>query len=294
MQRLTICQRPMMIDKKIIAGGISTHITYSGEEPGNNSTLLILHGFSGSSADFEFFISSAPERLNVCAMDLVGHGRSGSPESLKFYTPEYLEKQILNVAGALGLERFYLLGYSMGGRAALNFTLRHTSMVQGLILESSSPGIEDETERQERYEQDLRLATFIETNPIDLFAEYWMNIPLFASQKLLAAEILKRLRESKLKNNKIGLANMLRGFSTGIMPHMWNEVSKLCMPVLLLTGELDEKFTSVNKQMCQMLVDSGNDHVAHRIVPRAGHNIHLERPDEFIHITRKFLANFIR
>ena len=47
----------------------------------------------------------------------------------------------------LSVDSFYLVGYSMGGRIALAYTIRYPERVRALILESSSPGLADEQDR---------------------------------------------------------------------------------------------------------------------------------------------------
>ena len=58
----------------------------------------------------------------------------------------------------LALRRFILVGYSMGGRIALAYTVNYPGRVSSLILESSSPGLKSEDERTARRETDQSLS----------------------------------------------------------------------------------------------------------------------------------------
>ena len=81
---------------------------------------------------------------------------------------------------------------------------------------------------------------------------------------------------AKLQNSKIGLANSLRGFGTGLMPYLGNEIKKMNFPVLLITGGLDSKFTKLNKVLFKQFPNA-----EHKIAESVGHNFHFEKPEEF-------------
>lgn len=72
--------------------------------------------------------------------------------------------------------------------------------------------------------------------------DYWENLALFASQKVLSPEMKRRIRSERLSQNSHGLAMSLRGMGTGKQPSYWNCLANFTFPVLLITGALDEKF----------------------------------------------------
>ena len=63
----------------------------------------------------------------------------------------------------------------------------------------------------------------------------------------------------------MGLANSLRGMGTGAQQSVWKKLIRLSFPVILITGELDEKFNNIAKQMQKQLQDS-----KHIVVPGCG------------------------
>ena len=81
------------------------------------------------------------------------------------------------------LERFALVGYSMGGRVALHVALAHPDRVTALALIGAQAGIDDPAERAERIAADEALADRIESDGIEWFAGYWADRPLFATQR---------------------------------------------------------------------------------------------------------------
>ena len=175
----------------------------------------------------------------------------------------------------------------MGGRAALSFAVSYPGMIKALVLESTSPGIKNETDREARKRNDELLAEFIQQKGIKEFVNYWMNIDLFKNQKKLPGDKLQEQLKEKLKNNKIGLVNSLIGFGTGVMPHLYDELNKLNFPVLLITGENDVKFTKINSS-----IKSSFQNASHVIIKEAGHNIHFELPEIFASEVNLFLTSF--
>lgn len=270
--------------------GIILNVLHHPARTANNTqSIVFLHGFSGSAEDWKPFFSKLNEDYMAFAIDLPGHGSSSSPDDPSFYTHESMIGQLKAIFDKVGITRPVLAGYSMGGRLALCFAKQHPKNVKALILESSSAGIQEEKERQIRLKTDTELAQSILEDDLDAFVTNWANLPLFASQKLLPLEMRNAWRERKLMNNKTGLANSLLGFSTGKMPNMWIELPNLFMPVLLMSGSLDAKFKALNSEMKQRL-----PHCIHEIVPQAGHNIHLEKPEVFINLVNGFLENLCR
>jgi 2-succinyl-6-hydroxy-2,4-cyclohexadiene-1-carboxylate synthase len=107
------------------------------------------------------------------------------------------------------------------------------------------------------------------------------------SQKNLAPERISKIRENKLKNNPVGLSNSLKGFSTGKMPPLFDKLGEIEAKTLLISGEIDDKFTAINFSMEKNIRNSG-----HKIIKNAGHNTHIENPDDFIYEVNNFLKQF--
>ncbi len=125
---------------------------------------------------------------------------------------------------------------------------------------------------------------FILNNPIEKFIEYWMDLDIFSTQKRFSNQKLDEIKKSKLSNNKIGLANSLKGFSTGKMPNYYSDLKTFLPETLLITGELDSKFTDINIEMASLLPNS-----THEVIKNSGHNTHLEEPKKFIESVNRFL-----
>ena len=171
----------------------------------------------------------------------------------------------------------------MGGRIALAGAVLRPGRVSGLILESASPGLPGENERRARRRADDALAEGILRGGMEAFVDHWMGLPLFATQGKLPPKIREANRERRLKNNPEALAACLRGLGTGAQPSFWDDLPGLRVPTLVLAGEEDQKFSTLARRMAEMMQGSEL-----RLIPRAGHSIHLENPFAWLAAVRTF------
>ena len=255
-----------------------------GEARNSAQTLILLHGFTGSAAAWGHQLDTlADYGLRIIALDLLGHGQSDAPDDPQRYTIERCQQDILAGLQELGVSKGQatILGYSMGGRIALYTAF--SGFFRALILESASPGLEDTAEREQRRVSDEALAASIEGEGVPAFIERWENLRLFASQRTLPFESREALRRQRLQNSATGLAQSLRGIGTGVQPSLYARLPTLHIPVLLIVGALDTKFTAIAQRMVQALPQSQL-----RIVPAAGHTVHLEQPQLFTSLVGDF------
>ncbi|GAA0325842.1 2-succinyl-6-hydroxy-2,4-cyclohexadiene-1-carboxy late synthase [Bacillus carboniphilus] len=261
-------------------------VRYYLEMSGKGTPLWLLHGFTGSTKTWGNIIPLLCEHRKVISIDLIGHGKTESPQNVDRYKMEEQVKDLEEIRKALDLHSLDLLGYSMGGRVALSFAMTYRKHVQKLILESSSPGLEKEEERIARKQSDNNLSERIKRDGLERFVDYWQDIPLFQSQKSLPKEVQQNIRSERLQQNPIGLANSLVGMGTGSQPSWWQELKKLDIPTLLITGTLDHKFVKIAQEMLKVL-----PHAEQIDVFGVGHAIHVEEPEKFVKIVREFLLS---
>jgi 2-succinyl-6-hydroxy-2,4-cyclohexadiene-1-carboxylate synthase len=257
---------------------------YYYEISGNGEPLILLHGFTGSSEIWARHVAILAERYQTMTIDLLGHGQTDSPATADRYSLDSCARDVIDLVEDHFTGPVNLLGYSMGGRLALNMAITRSSLVNALILESASPGLNSSAERQERIRADERLAWSIEQDGVAVFIDKWEQIPLFASQDELTEPVRARLRRQRLKNNPHGLANSLRGMGTGAQRSLWSYLPGLVPPLLLIVGELDRKYVELGRQMAELAPNAQVE-----VVPAVGHAVHLERPQQFNRTVMRFL-----
>jgi 2-succinyl-6-hydroxy-2,4-cyclohexadiene-1-carboxylate synthase len=228
-----------------------------------SEAVVLLHGFAGTAHAFEDVCAALPpERCRSLALDLPGHGSAAAD------VPTDFERAVAYVL-ARSPERFVLCGYSQGGRIALHVALRAPERVSRLVLVSASPGIEDDAERAARAQADERLASEIERDGIDAFVTRWRGQPLFADEP---AEVRATASADHRRNSTAGLAAALHGLGAGAMEPVWDRLGELAMPVTVLAGERDAKYTAIAQRIatlvrgCELRIVAG------------GHGLLLENP----------------
>jgi 2-succinyl-6-hydroxy-2,4-cyclohexadiene-1-carboxylate synthase len=226
-------------------------------------TVVLLHGFTQTRQSWRRTIAALSGRYRALAPDLPGHGLAAERRPASFAACTAYVR-------ALGGERFTLVGYSMGGRIALNAALALPGSVERLVLVGASPGIADAAEREQRRLADEALAARIPSIGIEAFAREWGGQELFAGQP---ERVAAAAHADRLRNTADGLAAALRGLGTGVMPPLWDRLGALAMPVTLVVGERDAKFRAIAERMAPAISRSRIV-----IVAGAGHAAQLEEP----------------
>ena len=265
---------------------IINDIYYHIEISGAGHPLVLLHGFTGSTKSWDYHAIVLSKHFQVIRIDLLGHGKTDVPQSPSRYNMENTASDLNSIFEQLDLSSIFLLGYSMGGRLALYTALQFPQYIHTLILESASPGLKTQIERNQRIIKDEALAKQIIDGGIGAFVRYWETLPLWDSQQSLSHTIRETLHHQRLQNNPNGLANSLIGMGTGAQPSLWEKLGNIQVSVHLIVGELDAKFVSIAQDMHGQLL---NSHL--HIVDAAGHTVHLEQPEAFNEILLNNLSH---
>ncbi|MCL4543889.1 MAG: 2-succinyl-6-hydroxy-2,4-cyclohexadiene-1-carboxylate synthase [Chloroflexi bacterium] len=256
------------------------------EQLGAGPPVMLLHGFTHSSRTWGPLRERLAGSFTVIAVDLIGHGESATPDSLRHYALEQCADDLAALLTVLGMERTGVLGYSMGGRVALQLALRHREHCTALLLESTSPGIEDEVARQARREADAALAARIEQIGVEAFLQEWEALPLFAGLRRVPPALSEQLHSLRLRNSAKGLASSLRGMGTGRQRPLWSQLPDLAVPVLVIAGQDDGKYCEIGLRMTSFLPCARSV-----IVPESGHTVHLEADEPFIELALGFFRD---
>ncbi|HEY6318849.1 MAG TPA: alpha/beta fold hydrolase [Acidimicrobiia bacterium] len=167
------------------------------------------------------------------------------------------------------------VGYSMGGRLCLRLALDNPALVDALVLVSGSPGIREPGPREARQAADERRAQDLERDGLELFLERWLDQRLFETLPREKA----MLEERRRRNNVPRVAHQLRALGQGAQEPLWDRLGELTVPVLLVAGGYDRAYSEMARQMA----DAIGAGAAVEIVPKAGHAVQLEQPDEVAH-----------
>lgn len=238
----------------------------------SSDPFVFLHGFLGSPEQWKDLADA--HGLPLHADFLPGHGPTPwtLPDADFFAVVDALAERF-------PMPRVALCGYSLGARLALALAIRHPERVSSLLLVGVDPGIIDDADRRARSAWEDELARRLIEQGLPSFVKEWEKLPLFASQARLSEQAQLRQRCQRLSHDPRALAWVLRTLGTGRMPSLWPSLISLKVPVRLVTGAHDEKFTAIAQKMCAQ-----NPLFQHLVVPQAGHNPIVEAAPQMLSI----------
>ncbi len=249
-----------------------------------NPPLVFLHGFLGSGKSWRGIARSFSENYFCILPDLMGHGENTNLEINSPLNFDVLTNWLFQLLDEIPAPKIHLVGYSLGGRAALTFASRYPERILTLTLESASPGIVEQAERARRLVEDSVRAESILQNGMSAFVEQWYRMPLFASLHS-QPEKLSAIKEAAKQNDPRWMAKVIRELSPGLQTPLWDSLPNLYYPVLLIAGAKDEKYVQVIRKMAELIPTAQKN-----IVPEAGHNVHAEQPEKYISLLNDFLS----
>lgn len=116
--------------------------------------LVLLHGFMENLTIWEEMETHLSDKFTLIKIDLPGHGLSKNYNEI--HTMELMAGEVKKVTDSLNLEKFHLLGHSMGGYTTLAFAEKFPDVLNSITLFFSSY-FADDTEKKEQRQKSLRI-----------------------------------------------------------------------------------------------------------------------------------------
>ena len=108
--------------------------------------IVCVHGYTGSADAFNALARHLQARFHIFALDVRGHGESAwSPAGA--YRYEDQAGDLAEFTRQLGLDKFVLIGTSMGGIIAMTYAAEHGDRLLGLVINDIGPDAEAGTQR---------------------------------------------------------------------------------------------------------------------------------------------------
>jgi pimeloyl-ACP methyl ester carboxylesterase len=261
-------------------------------EIGAGPTLVMLHGGGPGASGVSNYHQNLPalsRRFRVILPDQPGFGGSYRPDEAALAARSITEitvDALYQTLDALGLERFHLLGNSLGGAAAIAMAQARPERVTGLVLMAPGGGwlpfgptpTEGQKEMFRYYNgggpTEKKMANFIRTMVFD--------------HRQFGADVVKARYEASLDESHIAFYHRYNAAFAerhGMDP-LWRDLHKITAPTLLLWGRDDRTITLDGAQI--MLKNIRN--VQLHVFGNCGHWVQLERRDEFERLVTDFLA----
>jgi 2-succinyl-6-hydroxy-2,4-cyclohexadiene-1-carboxylate synthase len=240
--------------------------------------VVFIHGFLGSGEDWQAARSYLSQYTSI-SIDLPCHGKSKSMTCLGFDDACQMIEKTLHHAlisnGESASAPLVLVGYSLGARLlmyGLSTSQFNTLNLAGCVIEGGNFGLRSDELRKKRYKADERWAKRFESEPIAQVLDDWYHQDVFSSLNNEQRQYLVTKRSGNLGN---ALANMLMATSLSKQPNLLESIQALRfkqgITVLYLCGKHDTKFRTLAEQ----------SQLNYQVVGNAGHNVHVEQPQQF-------------
>lgn len=282
----------------VTAGYLEQSVTVDGlklayQEWGNPSAppILMLHGFGVSGHMFDEFAERMQDRYRLLALDQRGHGDSDwSTEG--DYSRDAFIADVEGFRKALGLEKFHLIGHSMGGLNAVAYTNAHPDRVRTLTLVDVGP---------EAAKQGVDNIMRFTRGPDELEFEEFVEMAHRFNQRRTLENIRERMRH-RLKPSESGkwtwkFDKRFRDPESGLKigsglsnDESWQLFRNIAVPTLIVRGGESDVLTPAVAERCAQEMR----HARLVIVPGAGHSVPGDNPDAFTESVREFLADVER
>ncbi|WP_035415682.1 2-succinyl-6-hydroxy-2,4-cyclohexadiene-1-carboxylate synthase [Ferrimonas kyonanensis] len=249
----------------------------------DNPALVLLHGFLGSGEDWLPLIADLAQHYYCITLDLPGHGRSRDCALTE--VPGFLPlcRAIEASLNRLGVHRYHLLGYSLGGRVALHLAQHCPQKLLSLLLESAHPGLACTEARQQRLQADGHWHRRLTQAPIQDFLTHWYQQPVFAS---LSASARATMIQARSHNHGPNLGACYLSTSLGHQQDLRPLLASLSLPVHYLCGQQDAKFLSLGQQLLQQ------GWITELHPMPGGHNVHAANHDAFLDTINTILTRY--
>ncbi|RAP37206.1 2-succinyl-6-hydroxy-2,4-cyclohexadiene-1-carboxylate synthase [Candidatus Marinamargulisbacteria bacterium SCGC AAA071-K20] len=238
-------------------------------------TIVLVHGFMGSSDDWDSIIKLFEPISSCYTVDLPFHGKEQECQVSDFKELTiFLQSKLKNVP-----KPFTLIGYSLGGRVATHYALANPNDIQSLILESTNLGLSTLSKKNSRLKNDEVLAKEL-VYDYRFFLDHWYKKPLWGN--IITNSNYSQLIDKKLEQSPQTLAKALITFSLGKQDYLLPPLIKSKIPTLLITGNEDKKYCT----LASSYITKGRN-LSHTII-NGGHNTHFSYPNKFAEVCIKF------
>jgi len=255
--------------------------------------LVLLHGLGNEAHLWDDFVPAVAPHYRVIALDQRGHGDSDwDPEAR--YDAESMADDLEAVLDAFEIDRFVLLGFSMGGRVSMTFAGRHPERLAGLVIADIGP------------EVDARGVLRIGGEMAEHRAPVFANVQEYAAMLSLnypagQPHALKRMAEFGLREREDGLFELkmdpkLRGErptddaskakEEAFIQQQWDALAKVPCATLVVRGAASD---ILSPDVADKMVDDVLQNGRLAIVPQAAHSIMTDNPQGFEEAVCRFV-----
>jgi pimeloyl-ACP methyl ester carboxylesterase len=254
------------------------------EECGSGAPIVFVHEFAGDLRSWEPQLAHFSRRYRCIAYNARGYPPSEVPESFERYSQEHARDDVLAVMDALGIQRAYVVGLSMGGFATLHFGIKYSNRALGLVVAGCGYGAVPS--QKDEFQRDARATAkaMLEEGMAKAAATYGhraARLQLKAKDPRGFDRFIRNLGE----HSALGSANTMLGYQAR-RPSLYDltaGMAQISAPLLVVAGDEDDATLEPGLLMKRTI-----PHAGLAVLPRSGHALNLEDPALFNRVVEDF------
>lgn len=253
------------------------------QDIGTGPVVVFLHGSGSGASGNSNFKGNLPEMVaqgfRVIAPDLIGYGYSDKPDDVDYHLDFFVEciKQTLDI---IGVEKYSLVGNSLGGAIAIKYALDFPDAVEKLVLMAPG-GIEDQPDYFTMPGMQLMKEVFTSSQPVTpaKMKEFFTTAFVVNPDCLDDQTVEERWQSMQTQNPRV--------VQTMVVPNMEDQLGDLQCPILVFWGMNENMMPETG--IMKLAKKCNNVRVV--LVSECGHWVMLEHKDLFNRTTIDFLKN---
>ncbi len=246
--------------------------TYGSEGP----ALMLIHGLFGSSDNLRPIARGLADQFKVYAPDLRNHGRSPHSPTMNY---ELMAQDLRQLMDSHHIEKAFVVGHSMGGKAAMQLALDYPDRVEKLVVADIAP-----VDYPPHHDEIFTGLEALDLESINSIRDADQALTPYESDPGIRSFLLKNLTRTKDKRyqwqiNLKAIRENYPAIAAG------NQGSTYKGSTLFIKGGNSSYIQESHRNTVQSLFPSAEI----KIIPGTGHWLHAEKPTLFISTIKRFL-----
>ena len=255
------------------------------EEAGEGTPIIFVHEFAGDFRSWEPQIRHFSRNYRCVVFNARGYSPSDVPEDPEMYSQDLACEDIRTVLDNLDIDTAHVIGLSMGGFAALHFSLHYPDRVLSQVVSGCGYGAA-EGAREQFQRETTEAANRMESETMAVFGSTYALGPTRVQFQNKDPRGWKEFETQLRDHSSLGSANTMRGVQRQ-RPSLYDlqdELREITVPTLILNGDEDDPCLDVGLYLKRTILSS-----ALSLLPRTGHTCNLEEPNLFNQICETFI-----
>ena len=272
------CRRADLIAKKIEANEMTIAFLESNTDK-RRPTVVMLHGFAASKENWIRFARHLTDQFHVVAIDLPGHGESIKDPGLSYDIDDQVA-YLIPIFEQMDLQRFHMVGNSMGGAISSLYAARHPDQVKSLFLIDPA-GIY-------AYESELVACIINNDNPllVEKKADFDRLMDFAMEKQPFIPWPIKSVMAERMIADKGLNKQIFADIRTNHDYCFKSELKEITVPAMIVWGREDRVIHWKNASVFDRLIPASET----KILDGIGHAPMIEAPET----TAEIFASFIK